>query len=157
MDFSSIPYLETILGYTIGGVSIGAILLVVYKIIRWLKKNNLATAVERLSQLIIGKDINIDLTVIAEKKLSDIYNALIGIATRQEDKIKAQSIVLADMADIISNSKLASEEQKKALQSHTDIIRVYEAVKPKETIKVKLEPIKVTEEKQTAEFLPEEL
>ena len=31
MDFSSIPSLETILGYSVGGVTVSAILIAIYK------------------------------------------------------------------------------------------------------------------------------
>lgn len=156
MDFSSIPSLETILGYSVGGVTVSAILIAIYKIIKWLKHNPIEKAVKLVTDAIVGKDINVDLTVIAEKKLNEIHNSLLSIIVKQKEEMQAQAVVMADMADIIANSKLASDSQKKALQTHTEAIRVYEAAKPKEIIKVKLEPINTTENVQKV-YIPEAL
>ena len=121
MDFSSIPWLETALNYSVGGISVFAILVVATKIITWLKNNTLDGALKTFTETITGKDINIDLTVLAEKRLAEIKGALGEQILKQAEIIRAQSAVLTDIADVISKSKLVSEAQFKALQAHTEL------------------------------------
>ena len=41
-DFSAIPEIEAILNYSVGGLTVGAIILIaIKKIINWLKNNNI--------------------------------------------------------------------------------------------------------------------
>lgn len=141
MDFSQIPELEQILNYSIGGVSVFAIIVAVYKLIKWLKTNNVGTAVNAFSSQIVGKEISIDLSKLTKNEFTEVKNEIFDLKRELARTNEAQSVVIADMADILLQSKLASDEQRQNLATHTESIRKYEMVKPKQVISVKLEPV----------------
>ena len=151
MDFSVITNnLETILGFSIGGVSVIAILSLVVKAAKWLKANSVEAAVNKVIEKLVGKDINIDLTAISKTEFAkikaDMLNLLKAELEKETAAIQAQSKVLTHLADIqLQRKTLLSDEQIKALQADTDGIRTHEQVKARESLNITLEPIEVKE------------
>ena len=151
MDFTQIPWLETALNWTIGGVSIFTILVIATKIVGWLKTNNLSALMQNFVETIAGKEINIDLTVLAEKKFAELNKKVDAKLKSLDIKINAQSNVLVDIADIVSGSKLASEAQKGRIKQDSEPIRTSEPAPAREVVKVKLEPVKLQRELENTE------
>ena len=139
MDFSQIPWLETALNYTIGGVSVFTIIVIATKIIKWLKNNNVQAALQNF----IGSEVTIDLTAITEEKLKGLTKLMDAKLLEIQKILTTQSNVIVDMADIHLSSKLASDGQKERLKADTANIRTSEPAPPKKVISVKLEPVKV--------------
>ena len=153
MDFSQIEWLETALNWTVGGVSVFTILVIATKIIGWLKKNNLSALMQNFVETLTGKEINIDLTVLAEKKFAELNKKVEAELKDIETKINAQSNVLVDIADIVSGSKLASEAQINKIKQDSEPIRTSEPAPVREVVKIKLEPVSVTKEPKQKIYL----
>lgn len=151
MDFSAITNnLEAILGYSFGGVSVIAIIAVVVKVAKWLKANSVESAVNKVIERLVGKDINIDLTAISKTEFAKIKTELLDLVKKELEKetiaLQNQAKVLTHIADIqLQRKTLLSEEQIKALQADTEAIRTHEQVKAKESVNIVLEPIEVKE------------
>lgn len=145
-DFSTIPWLETALNYTIGGVSVLAIVVAVIKIAGWLKTNNLSSLVEEFKKAIVSKDIKVSLETIAIKQLAAIKAELLQQQKAENEEtreaLKSQSAVLTDIADIqLQRKSLLSKEQIESLSSHTEAIRTHKQVAANDTLVVSLDPV----------------
>lgn len=155
MDFSVIQAnLETILGFSFGGISVIAIISLAVKGIKWLKANSVEAAVNRVIEKLIGKDINIDLTAMAKTEFAkikaDLLNLLKTELEKETEAITAQSKVLTHLADIqLQRKTLLSDEQIKALQSDTEAIRTHKQVEAKQSINIELKPIEAVKTVET--------
>lgn len=155
MDFSVITNnLETILSFSVGGVSVAAILALALKGAKWLKNNSVEKAVDKVVDRLVGKEINIDLTTITKTEFAKIKQELLELVKSELEKetaaIQSQSKILTHLADIqLQRKTLLSEEQIKALQADTEAIRTHKQVKAKESINIVLEPIEVKEKPKT--------
>lgn len=159
MDFSIVTEnIELILGFSIGGVSVITIVLAVVKVIKWLKHNTLEKALKKFTDMVIGKDINIDVTALVkeemQKILDSIQNQLNASSASIIETQNAQNAVLTDLADIQLKKKTTlSTEQINLLTAHTDSIRTHEAAPAKKTISVTLKPIEPTVSTETEKII----
>ena len=141
-DFSAIPEIEAILNYSVGGLTVGAIILIAIKIINWLKSNNLATAFKTFTDSIIGKDIGVDLTNITKQQFTNLKTEIIKVIREEViPEIKAGNVVAVDSALMLTSSKLITETQVEKTKRDCEIIEKGVGNPVRETISVKLEPV----------------
>lgn len=141
-DFSAIPEIEAILNYSVGGLTVGAIVLIAVKIINWLKNNNITNALKEFTETVVGKDIGIDLTNITKQQFANLKTEIINVIREEViPEIKAGNIVAVDTAIMMTLSKLVTESQVEKTKTDCAVIEKGVGNPVREIISVKLEPV----------------
>ena len=111
---------ETIQPYVIAFMQTGLGTAIVYLISklcvsRWFRKNDLNSLVNGFASKLVGSTINVDLTAVAEKKLTEIESRLMEAYAPLVQSLEQVKHLVAMVGQALSRSRTLTEEERAAL------------------------------------------
>ena len=112
---------------------------------RWFRKNDVNSLVNGFASKLAGSTINVDLTAVAEKKLSEIEKRLMETNAPLVQSLEQVKHLVAMVGQALSRSRTLTEEERASL------VEAVNAVEEVLTVEPKPEPITITLQEREAE------